>query len=543
MTGPNAGRKLVMNRVSLLFGSHPACDVKIAGDGVADMHCLLVRTNTGLLLRDCKSPAGTMLNGMAIGESPLRDQDTFQIGAFQFRASLPEPTSVEPPMNPAQPPSASSAPPNGAVPPVERLKRSRERLAKLAWRRRTQAIVSARRLADLERRLQILEGDDGADQNSELQAMEKRLDSLRRDLERREIQLKDAEHDLAVKMTEVQRERDRYSASGRSAPQVELANARKELDRIKQHIKKLGDEEAKLLENMSTFRKIENEERTKLEQVQALLARQHARLTPDDLAIEAHADYYRQQVLYLQHEMAARQQEIAQWQAQVDQRNQVLRDLDEELNKTRTERERENEAWEAERAVQLEAFNRQRAEAKDLAEEKKKFMAERAKQFEELAQKQAELDKKIAGFKEMEDAIARQRKAVQEETETWIEQRQAYLNELAERQQEIDTIRVHLRELKAEEHKLVLSNAEWVEHAERERQRLQQELVQVRADAVKEGQAEIEATLKLLREKRADLEEGLRQFRSQAEQHWENFLSVLRLEANQLVADMEPPKK
>jgi len=542
MTGPNAGRKLVMNRVSLLFGSHPACDVKISGEGVADMHCLLVRTDAGLLLRDCKSPAGTLLNGMAIGESPLRDQDTFQIGTFQFRASLPKPTSVEAPMNSAQPTSAASAPANGAVPSMERLKRSRERLAKLAWRRRTQALVSSRRLAELERRLQILEAKDGPDQALELQAMEKRLDSLRRDLERREMQLKDAEHDLAVKMTEVQRERERYSAASRNAAPVELANARKELDRIKQHIKKLSDEEAKLLENMSTFRKIEAEERAKLEQVQALLARQQARLTPEDLALEAHADYYRQQVVYLQHEIAVRQQELAQCQARIDERNQTLRDLEEELNKTRAERERENEAWEAERAVQLEAFNRQRAEAKDLAEEKKQFLAERAKQLEELALKQAELDKKIASVKEMEEGIARQRKAIQEETETWIEQRQAYLAEMAERQEEIETIRVHLRELKAEEHKLVLSNAEWVEHAERERQRLQQELAQIRADAVKQGQAEIEATLKLLREKRTELEEAMRQFRHQAEQHWENFLSALRLEANQLLEEMEPPK-
>lgn len=541
MTGPNAGRRLVMNRVSLLFGSHPACDVKISGDGIADMHCLLIRTSQGLLLRDCKSPTGTMLNGMAIGESPLRDQDTFQIGSFQFKASLPATPTVEAAMSGTSV-SPAAAPTNGAVPNLERLQRSRQRLVRLAWRRRTQALVTARRLAELERRLAVLESQDEGERITELQAMEKRLDSLRRDLERREMQLKDAEHDLAVKMTEVQRERERYSAASRNAAPVELANARRELERIKQHIKKLSEEEAKLLENMSTFRKIEAEERAKLEQVQAQLARQQARLTPEDLAIEAHADYYRQQVMYLQHEIGIRQQELAQWQARIDERQQALRELEEELNRTRAERERENEAWEAERAVQLEAFNRQRAEAKELAEEKKKFLAERAKQLEELAQKQAELDKKLESFKEVEEGIARQRKAIQEETETWIEQRQAYLAEMAERQQEIETIRVHLQELKAEEHKLVLSNAEWLEHAERERKRLQEELEQIRAEARKQGQAEIEATLTLLRQKRQDLEEGLRQFRSQAELLWENFLSALRMETTQLVNDLDLPK-
>lgn len=540
MTGPNAGRRLVMNRVSLLFGSHPACDVKISGEGVADMHCLLIRTSQGLLLRDCKSPTGTMLNGMAIGESPLRDQDTFQIGSFQFKASLPATPTVEAAMSGTST-SPPAAPTNGAVPNLERLQRSRQRLVRLAWRRRTQALVTARRLAELERRLAVLENQNEGERITELQAMEKRLDSLRRELERREIQLKDAEHDLAVKMTEVQRERERYSAASRNAAPVELANARRELERIKQHIKKLSEEEAKLLENMSTFRKIEAEERAKLDQVQALLARQHARLTPEDLAIEAHADYYRQQVMYLQHEIGVRQQELAQWQARIDERQQALRDLEDELNRTRAERERENEAWEAERAVQLEAFNRQRAEAKELAEEKKQFLAERAKQLEELAHKQAELDKRLADLKEVEEGIARQRRAIQEETETWIEQRQAYLAEMAERQQEIETIRVHLQELKAEEHKLVLSNAEWLEHAERERKRLQEELEQIRAEARKQGQAEIETTLTLLRQKRLDLEEGLRQFRSQAELLWENFLTSLRVEATQLVKELDLP--
>ncbi|HMP03735.1 MAG TPA: FHA domain-containing protein [Gemmatales bacterium] len=547
LTGPNTGRKLVMNRSSLLFGSHAACDVKITGDGIAEMHCLIVQTPKGLLIRDCKSQTGTLLNGMAVAETALRDNDTLQIGTFQFKAQLPEPSATDtvkraaPPVA-TSPPAASPVLSDGAAQKLQRLARSRQRLAKFAWKRRTQSLVQSRRVAELERRLQVLEESDDDDNKLELHAMEMRLESLRRELERRETALRDGEHELSVKMTEIQRQQERYSSGNRQAPQVELANARRELERVKQHLKKLADEEASLLENMSTFRKIEAEERTKLEHVQAQLTRQQARLTPDDLAIEQHADYYRQQVLYLQHELQVVQQELARRQAQIDEKARALQDIEDDLNRSRAERERENEAWEAERTVQLEAFNRQRAEAKEFAEERKQFMSERAKQIEELAHKQLELDKKQATFAEMEAGISRQRKAVQEETETWIEQRQAYLSEMAERQQEIETIRVHLQELKAEEQKLMLSNAEWLEHADKERERLKEELESIRANAVKEAQAEMEANLALLRQKREDLEDGLRQFRSQAEQLWEGFLNALRVEATGLLNDLDLPK-
>lgn len=90
----------------LLFGSHRrgawplesdvvslgrshGCDIQLDAPDVSSLHCLIWRSERGLELRDCRSRAGTLLNGEPASETNLHDGDVLQVGSFCFRVRVP----------------------------------------------------------------------------------------------------------------------------------------------------------------------------------------------------------------------------------------------------------------------------------------------------------------------------------------------------------------------------------------------------------------------------------------------------------------------
>jgi hypothetical protein len=76
-------QKLTLER-SVLIGRSAECDIRVRDTQVSREHCELVPDGKGWKLRDLRSSNGTYINGDAIGECPLKDGDTFEVGSCRI---------------------------------------------------------------------------------------------------------------------------------------------------------------------------------------------------------------------------------------------------------------------------------------------------------------------------------------------------------------------------------------------------------------------------------------------------------------------------
>src|SRR5947209_6107387 len=87
--GRLSGARRPLNVGLTMIGRAEGCDVRLNVEGVSPLHCVLVHTPAGLLVRDLTSESGTLLNGDPVGLSVLRDADLLAVGPFRFRLRLP----------------------------------------------------------------------------------------------------------------------------------------------------------------------------------------------------------------------------------------------------------------------------------------------------------------------------------------------------------------------------------------------------------------------------------------------------------------------
>src|SRR5882724_3134306 len=82
-----------------LVGRKEECDLRLDHKSVSKMHCVIVKTDGLLLLRDLGSTNGTRVNGTRVRRAALLPNDQVAIAHFKFRVHLgPEPE--EPPARP-----------------------------------------------------------------------------------------------------------------------------------------------------------------------------------------------------------------------------------------------------------------------------------------------------------------------------------------------------------------------------------------------------------------------------------------------------------
>ncbi len=84
------GTRRALTSALTLIGRDPACAFHLNVDGVHPLHCAIVRSPDGFLLRDLGGDSGTFVNGEAVHESPLRHGDVIAVGPFQFSLHVPE---------------------------------------------------------------------------------------------------------------------------------------------------------------------------------------------------------------------------------------------------------------------------------------------------------------------------------------------------------------------------------------------------------------------------------------------------------------------
>ncbi|HKI32688.1 MAG TPA: FHA domain-containing protein [Gemmataceae bacterium] len=81
-----------------IVGRKEDCDLRLEHKSVSKMHCIIVKTDGLLLLRDLGSTNGTRVNGTRVRRAALLPNDQLSIANYKFRVylgpDLPEPPPV-----------------------------------------------------------------------------------------------------------------------------------------------------------------------------------------------------------------------------------------------------------------------------------------------------------------------------------------------------------------------------------------------------------------------------------------------------------------
>jgi pSer/pThr/pTyr-binding forkhead associated (FHA) protein len=72
----------------VLVGRKEHCDLRLEHKSVSKLHCVLVKTDGLLLLRDLGSTNGTRVNGTRVRRAALLPNDQISIAHFRFRVFL-----------------------------------------------------------------------------------------------------------------------------------------------------------------------------------------------------------------------------------------------------------------------------------------------------------------------------------------------------------------------------------------------------------------------------------------------------------------------
>jgi pSer/pThr/pTyr-binding forkhead associated (FHA) protein len=82
------GTPIVITKDLIVVGRKPECDLRLDHKSVSKMHCVIVKTDGLLLLRDLGSTNGTRVNGQRVRRAALLPNDQLSIANYKFRVSL-----------------------------------------------------------------------------------------------------------------------------------------------------------------------------------------------------------------------------------------------------------------------------------------------------------------------------------------------------------------------------------------------------------------------------------------------------------------------
>src|SRR5262245_16371268 len=71
-----------------LVGRKEECDLRLDHKSVSKMHCVIVKTDGLLLLRDLGSTNGTRVNGQRVRRAALLPNDQLSIAGYKYRVQL-----------------------------------------------------------------------------------------------------------------------------------------------------------------------------------------------------------------------------------------------------------------------------------------------------------------------------------------------------------------------------------------------------------------------------------------------------------------------
>ena len=84
----DAGSPIELVKDLTLVGRNEDCDVRLDHRGVSKLHCMLVKTDGLVLVRDLGSTNGTRVNGLRVRRAALLPNDQLSIAHFKFRVFM-----------------------------------------------------------------------------------------------------------------------------------------------------------------------------------------------------------------------------------------------------------------------------------------------------------------------------------------------------------------------------------------------------------------------------------------------------------------------
>ena len=90
------GRPVELGRDLTLVGRSEEADLKLDHKSVSKLHCVLVRSSEGLLVRDLGSTNGTRINGQRVRRGALIHDDVLNLAHYSFRVEIGDNRNSQP---------------------------------------------------------------------------------------------------------------------------------------------------------------------------------------------------------------------------------------------------------------------------------------------------------------------------------------------------------------------------------------------------------------------------------------------------------------
>jgi pSer/pThr/pTyr-binding forkhead associated (FHA) protein len=84
----DGGPAVEITREMTVVGRQEACDLRLEHKSVSKLHCVIVKTDGLLFLRDLGSTNGTRVNGQRVRRAALLPNDQLNIANYKFRVHL-----------------------------------------------------------------------------------------------------------------------------------------------------------------------------------------------------------------------------------------------------------------------------------------------------------------------------------------------------------------------------------------------------------------------------------------------------------------------
>ena len=84
----DGGPPVEIDKDLVVVGRKEDCDLRLEHKSVSKMHCVLVKTDGLLLLRDLGSTNGTRVNGVRVRRAALLPNDQLTVAGYKFRVHL-----------------------------------------------------------------------------------------------------------------------------------------------------------------------------------------------------------------------------------------------------------------------------------------------------------------------------------------------------------------------------------------------------------------------------------------------------------------------